>query len=221
VVNIYFIYGIGFLAQALFGSRMIIQWIQSERAGYVVSPTLFWKTSLVASALFIIYGLLRQDAVIIFGQLLSYFIYIRNLQLKKEWQLMSLYSRISFLLLPFFILIFALSYNISLSSSLNTTSANGHLFVFISGSVGQLLLNLRFVYQWYYSEKRKTSILPLGFWIISVIGALLTVTYSLFRFDPVLFLAQTLGVIIYTRNVMLYIRSPQKSEYHGVKTGAE
>ncbi len=68
----YLIYAIGFLAQLLFGSRMIIQWVQSERAGKIESPVIFWQISLFASFLFMIYGLLRYDSDIIFGQLLSY-----------------------------------------------------------------------------------------------------------------------------------------------------
>src|SRR4051812_40281662 len=81
----YGIYALGFFAQSIFGARLLVQLFLSEKKGKVVSPTIFWQLSLVASFLFSIYGILRNDFVIILGQTLSYFIYIRNLQLKNDW----------------------------------------------------------------------------------------------------------------------------------------
>src|SRR5688572_30965893 len=81
----YGIYGLGFFAQSIFGARLVVQLFLSEKKGKVVSPTIFWQLSLMASFLFLIYGIIRNDLVIIIGQTLSYFIYIRNLQLKNEW----------------------------------------------------------------------------------------------------------------------------------------
>ena len=76
------IYSIGFLAQILFSSRLIVQWLHSERQKRVITPTIFWTLSLFASFLLFIYGYLRDDFAIMLGQGLTYFIYIRNLQLK-------------------------------------------------------------------------------------------------------------------------------------------
>jgi lipid-A-disaccharide synthase-like uncharacterized protein len=75
--------------------------------------------------------------------------------------------------------------------------------ILVLGAIGQLMLNLRFLYQWYYSEKFNQSILPKGFWILSLIGSVLVVVYAVYRLDPVLLLAQSLGLIVYIRN--LYI----------------
>jgi lipid-A-disaccharide synthase-like uncharacterized protein len=204
------IYGIGFIAQLLFGSRMIIHWIQSEKAGRVVSPTLFWKASLFASALFLVYGLLRQDVVIIIGQLLGYFIYIRNLQLNGEWQKMFSLVRWSFMSLPVFI--FLLIFETPFSSlEIIWTSYQIQQPLVIMGTVGQLLLNFRFIYQWYFAEKTGESILPLGFWVISSFGSVLVILYAIFRLDPVLLVAQLMGIVIYTRSIVLYKRSNSKT----------
>jgi lipid-A-disaccharide synthase-like uncharacterized protein len=94
------IYGLGFFAQSLFGARTIIQWIKSEREGGVVSPTLFWIFSICGSFLFLIYGVLRNDFVILFGQTISFYIYIRNLQLKGFWIKLPLALRIIIFPLP-------------------------------------------------------------------------------------------------------------------------
>ena len=79
------IYRIGFLAQILFSSRLLVQWITSEKQKQVVTPVMFWSLSLFASFLLFIYGYLRDDFAIMFGQTLTYFIYIRNLQLQNQW----------------------------------------------------------------------------------------------------------------------------------------
>jgi len=49
------------------------------------------------------------------------------------------------------------------------------------GMIGQLLLNFRYFYQWYFSERAHESILPLGFWIISAVASIMVVTYSIYR----------------------------------------
>jgi lipid-A-disaccharide synthase-like uncharacterized protein len=210
----YLIFGLGFLAQLLFGSRMIIQWIQSEKSGNVVSPPVFWKTSLIASAMLLLYGLLRHDAVIIMGQVLSYFIYIRNLQINNEWQSIPSFSRWFLVLLPAFILLISFQSGFfALDKFLIRNQL--HDPVLIVGAIGQMILNLRFVYQWYQAEKAGQSLLPLGFWILSSAGSFLVLVYAIFRYDPVLLVGQIFGITVYTRNIMIYQKSLKNSKYHG------
>ena len=202
----YWLYTLGFVAQALFGARSIVQWIQSERAGKVVSPSLFWIFSLCGSFLFLIYGLLRTDVVIIAGQTISFYIYIRNLQLKSVWKKIPFFIRIFILLWP--IILFCVWFNLSpndlhLIFSLRIFT---DLFLIIGG-VGQLLLNLRYVYQWLESEKASESILPLGFWLISLLASVMVVVYGWYRHDPVLLVAQGLGIIIYVRNIYFALKT--------------
>jgi len=52
VISKYGIYGLGFFAQSLFGARLVVQLFLSEKKGKVVSPTIFWQLSLMASFLF-------------------------------------------------------------------------------------------------------------------------------------------------------------------------
>jgi len=75
----------------------------------------------------------------------------------------------------------------------------------ILGSVAQVIFTLRFIYQWIYSERKKKSSLPLGFWLLSLIGGLLILTYAILRKDPVLFVGHLMGVFIYFRNMRLSI----------------
>ena len=70
---------LGFVAQALFSMRFVVQWIASERAGRSVIPTAFWTFSIGGGLLLLIYALYRKDPVFIAGQGLGLFIYVRNL----------------------------------------------------------------------------------------------------------------------------------------------
>ena len=70
---------IGFLAQTFFSARILVQWILSERARHVLSPTIFWVLSLMGAYLLCIYGWLRNDFAIILGQFISYYIYLLSL----------------------------------------------------------------------------------------------------------------------------------------------
>ena len=72
------------------------------------------------------------------------------------------------------------------------------------GIFSQVLFTFRFVYQWLYSEKTKVSELPIGFWRISVLGALLILTYAIIRLDPVLFIGHIAGLVIYIRNILIW-----------------
>jgi len=202
-MNNYFIYALGFTAQILFFARTIVQWFKSEKEGKIISPVVYWQISLIASIVMLVYGLFRNDFSIVLGQFIVYFIYIRNLQLKKVWKKMMLISRIIAVILPVFCVLwlaFGKSYNI------NTILKNEDvaLWLMIWGSTGQVIFTFRFFYQWIYSENRKDSLLPVGFWVISTIGSLMIFTYSIYRIDPVLFAAHSLGLFIYARNILIH-----------------
>ena len=72
---------LGFVAQAFFTMRFLVQWIASERAKRSVVPIAFWFFSLGGGALLFVYAIKRQDPVFIAGQGLGLVIYIRNLWL--------------------------------------------------------------------------------------------------------------------------------------------
>ncbi len=197
------IYSIGFLAQLLFSGRLFIQWITSEKNKRIITPSIFWKLSLLASFLLFVYGYLREDFAIMLGQTLTYFIYIRNLQLQGEWQKSPKWFRVFLLIFP--VVIVAYSYNNGvhdIHQLLNNEDISHWLLIL--GIVAQVVFTFRFIYQWIYSEKTKNSQLPIGFWRLSVLGASLILTYAIFREDPVLLLGHGVGLIIYLRNIFIW-----------------
>lgn len=72
---------IGFMGQALFSMRFLVQWIYSERKGRSVIPLAFWYFSLAGGITLFSYAVYRRDPVFIVGQAAGVFIYARNLQL--------------------------------------------------------------------------------------------------------------------------------------------
>lgn len=191
---------LGFFAQALFGARSVVQWYLSEKQGKVVSPTLFWVLSLCGSSLFLVYGLFRQDAVILIGQSISFYIYVRNLQLKDAWRVLPWPVRGLVLFIPPCIVF------LQARSHADFQLFDSFHALILLGVAGQLLLNCRYLYQWYYSEKAHESLLPLGFWVISAVASLFVVAYSLYAADVVLLVAQSLGLVVYGRNIIIYLR---------------
>ncbi len=194
----YFI--LGFVAQILFSLRVFVQWVLSEKAKKVVSPAIYWQLSLLASIIFSIYGWLRGDFAIILGQFFTYYIYIWNLKRKNRWIKLNRLLRYIIIILPVLALIFIVSEGISTK---NRLFDNISLPLLVFGSVGQIIFTLRFIYQWWYSRSRNESILPSGFWILSLAGATITIVYGVFRRDPVLIIGHGAGFFAYARNLWL------------------
>ena len=193
------IYTIGFTAQVLFSGRLLLQWILSEKKNRVVTPSLFWKLSLLASFLLFIYGYLRDDFAIMLGQSLTYYIYIRNLQLQGQWQKSP--KALQWFLLVFPIIIVIYSYNNGQYDIVRLfENKDIPVWLLTLGIIAQLTFTLRFLYQWITSEKTKKSQLPLGFWRLSVVGAALILSYAILREDPVLFVGHFAGLVLYIRN---------------------
>ena len=76
----------------------------------------------------------------------------------------------------------------------------------IIGFIGQVAFGARFVIQWVVSEKKGESTIPLAFWYCSIAGSIILLTYAIYREDPVFILGQSLGSVIYIRNLILIDR---------------
>lgn len=193
---------IGFLAQGFFSARVLVQWILSERARRVLSPSIFWILSLAGAYLLCLYGWLRHDFAIVLGQFISYYIYLWNLRIKGVWKRIFPLLRVILLLTP----VIAIGFVIGNADGFVARFLHNDdvpLWLLLFGSAGQVLFTLRFIYQWIYSSRKGESSLPAGFWIISLTGSLSIVTYGIIRLDPVLIIGQSFGVAAYIRNLCL------------------
>lgn len=74
------------------------------------------------------------------------------------------------------------------------------------GFIAQGFFTARFAVQWIASERAGKSVVPLSFWLLSIGGGLLLLTYALYRRDPVFIAGQGFGVFVYTRNLYFVMR---------------
>jgi lipid-A-disaccharide synthase-like uncharacterized protein len=70
---------VGFIGQALFTMRFVVQWIATERAKKSVIPVAFWFFSIGGGIVLFGYALYIADPVFILGQGFGVFVYLRNL----------------------------------------------------------------------------------------------------------------------------------------------
>jgi lipid-A-disaccharide synthase-like uncharacterized protein len=210
-MNQYLIFSIGFLSQILFSARLLVQWISSEKAGRVLSPLLFWQFSILASFLMMIYGILRNDLAIIFGQSITYGVYIRNLHFQGFWKKIPRPIRIAAILFPLLAVIW-LTTGDKYNFRTIVTNEDIPFLLMVWGVTSQFIFTFRFVFQWIYMEKRKKSLLPIGFWLISFAGSMMVLSYAIIRKDPVLFVGQIFGFVVYSRNILLWINHKKRPE---------
>lgn len=72
---------VGFMGQALFSARFVVQWLASERVRRSIVPRAFWYFSLAGGATLLAYAIHKRDPVFIAGQGLGLFVYLRNIYL--------------------------------------------------------------------------------------------------------------------------------------------
>jgi len=75
---------VGIVGQVIFSMRFLMQWIASERAGRSVVPGVFWYLSILGSLVLLTYALHLRDLVFTLGQSMGFFVYARNLVLRKR-----------------------------------------------------------------------------------------------------------------------------------------
>jgi lipid-A-disaccharide synthase-like uncharacterized protein len=76
----------------------------------------------------------------------------------------------------------------------------------VVGFLGQAMFSLRFLVQWWRSERAGRSVVPIGFWYLSLAGGLILLSYAIHRRDPVFVAGQASGVLVYLRNLQLIHR---------------
>ena len=202
------VYLLGLAGMAIYGVRIVVQWYLSEKSHQVESPGIYWIMSSVGAIILYIYGWLRKDLSIIFGESLSYYIYMWNISI------MGLYKKVprSVIVIQalFPVLILFLIFKdlpTFVDNFLHNDAVPPRLLAF--GMLGQFTYEIRSVYQLVYSYRRKASILPLGHWILAVAGSLMIIAYGLIRHDWVLVIGQ-FAVVFSIRNIMLWFSARKR-----------
>ena len=87
---------------------------------------------------------------------------------------------------------------------------NPENIMIIIGFGGQALFGARFLIQWITSESAKKSIIPIAFWYFSITGGVVLLCYAIWRQDPVIIAGQSVGILIYARNLYFIHRNKKK-----------
>ena len=77
------------------------------------------------------------------------------------------------------------------------------------GFVGQVIFGTRFLVQWIATERKRQSVVPVAFWYLSLVGSVLLLAYSIYRFDVVFMAGFSLNLLIYLRNLYFIHRKPE------------
>lgn len=195
----------GFTAQAFFSARFLVQWLLSERARRSLMPIHFWYFSVAGAALLLAYAVHQRDPVISVGQLAGLAIYLRNLEfIGRERPT----GRALSWLWPWLGLSAAAVYcGYHLGPDSHARPLLMHDFWTVWGFAGQALFTGRFFVQWFHTERAGRSVIPLGFWYLSITGGLMLLAYAVAVMDPVIIFGQAFGVLIYGRNLLLIRRA--------------
>jgi lipid-A-disaccharide synthase-like uncharacterized protein len=84
-------------------------------------------------------------------------------------------------------------------------------FWLVLGFCAQAMFSARFLVQWIASEKAGKSVVPELFWYFSIGGAAMLLAYAIYRKDPVFILGQSMGFLIYGRNLYLIYREKKNT----------
>lgn len=194
----------------IYGTRIVVQWYMSEKSRRIESPGIYWIMSSIGAVILYIYGWLRKDFSIIFGESLSYYIYMWNISM------MGLYKKVPKVIIIiqalFPVVIIALIAK-DMPSFVDTFLKNEAVppSLLTLGILGQFTYEIRSVYQLIYSMRKKESVLPLGYWMLAVVGSLMIIVYGIIRHDWVLVIGQ-FAIVFSVRNIMLYFISKRDQE---------
>jgi len=77
----------------------------------------------------------------------------------------------------------------------------------VIGWCGNAVFFSRFFVQWVATEKKKQVVIPVAFWWLSLTGASLLLTYSIYKKDSVFICAYLPTFIPYLRNIVIHYRN--------------
>ena len=79
------------------------------------------------------------------------------------------------------------------------------------GFLGQSLFFSRWLLQWFSSERREESHIPVSFWYLSLAGSVIVLAYAIHKMDPVFIAGQSVGTVVYVRNLILLYRAKKRA----------
>ena len=192
---------LGWLGNACFFSRFLVQWLASERAGRSMAPRSFWWLSLTGTAALGAYTATRGEPVLLAGYVINGGIYLRNLCIGRGARRAPS---------TLFVVVVGLLATVGLFV-IEGIQLRGDVTVapawLVVGALGQALWCSRFVLQWVLSERRGRSHFPAAFWWVSLAGNLILLAYTVHLGDPIWIVGILPGPLVQVRNLVLESRA--------------
>lgn len=202
------VYMIGFAGMGIYGLRILIQWYLSEKSQEVESPAIYWILSSIGAMILFVYGWLRKDLSIIFGESVGYYVYMWNISVMGLYKKVPRIVKILQALFPLVILALIFKDLPSFRENfLNKDAIPTTLLIY--GFTAQAVYEMRSIYQLVYCYKRGKSILPLGHWVLAVIGSAMIISYGIIRHDWVLAIGQ-FAIFFSIRNLMICLSAMRR-----------
>ena len=190
---------VGWLGNACFGSRVLVQWLHVERVRARAAPRIFWLLSLLGSVLLGAYAMERGVWVLLVGFAVNGLIYLRNLRLGVASDSARPLERRQAILLATASMLALVGAGLA-----NAVFAGSESWAWVGVAiVGQSIWSSRFVVQWWVSERTRESHFPPAFWALSLAGNGLLLAYALHLWDAVLVAGLALAPIVQIRNLWL------------------
>ena len=204
------VYLLGLFGMAVYGSRILIQWYMSEKSRKVESPGIYWVLSSLGAIILYFYGWLRKDFSILFGESIGYYIYMWNISILGLYKNVPRWVIVLQALFPVVILALIVKDFPEFQAQF-LRNEDVPLGLLLFGVAGQFIYEIRSVYQLVYSYKRQESILPLGHWVLAVIGSCMIIAYGIIRHDWVLAIGQ-FSIVFSIRNLMISLSSAKREQ---------
>ncbi|MFN4174722.1 MAG: lipid-A-disaccharide synthase N-terminal domain-containing protein [Parachlamydiaceae bacterium] len=206
------LYFIGYFSAFVFSFRFLIQWIISEKENKSVVPISFWWLSLLGNVSLMLHSLIQWQYPVALIQSLNGVISARNINLssKKPLRIGWVYFSLLFaaVSVTLYFLFFASEWSRIPTHAFQTDiNKSVPLPLHIIGALGVFLFNIRFIVQWWQSERLKRSTLSPAFWYLSIFGGVLSLIYFVLISDMVNLIGPLFGLVPYVRNLMLLKRA--------------
>jgi lipid-A-disaccharide synthase-like uncharacterized protein len=209
-------YPLGLLPAVFFGLRVLVQWIQSERAGESIVPALFWKLSLAGNLLSVAHYFIQLQFPFALFQTVNAFISWRNLDLMRPKESLSTKSALKiFILCLIGLTISFVAVSMSFEGTLLWSRVPKHgwqhaahvsFMWHVIGTLGQGLFASRFWVQWWLAEKNQRSSLGTPFWWLCIVGNFISLLYFVRIDDTVSLFNNIFSIIPAIRNLLLIAR---------------
>lgn len=193
---------LGWVGNACFFSRFLVQWALSERARRSLTPAVFWRLSLVGTACLGLYSAQQGKYVLVVGYVLNGSIYARNLWMQRRAGVRTLTTATAAAIA------LAAVCGLVAGALLNLDADPEASAAWIAcAAVGQAVWSSRFVVQWWHTERAGESHFPPAFWWLSLAGNALLLAYAVHLGDPIFIAGFVPGPLVQVRNLMLQSRA--------------